>query len=116
MSALERVQVEALLRRGLSGLQLHPARGDKRMRLRAVSGLIASGDVVLPEGAPWAAQLVDEAAAFPNGAHDDMLDTLSQALSVLAKGPASVATPQRQVAPPPPTTPGAPIRRRVIRA
>lgn len=113
MTALERVQVEALLRRGLSGLQLHPARGDKRMRLRAVSGLIASGDVVLPEGAPWATALVDEAAAFPNGAHDDQLDALSQALSVLAKGPSSVATPTRMVAPPPPTTPGAPIRRRI---
>lgn len=111
MSALERHQVEVLLRRGLSGLQAVVPRGDKRMRLRAVSGLIASGDVVLPEGAPWAAQLVDEAAAFPNGAHDDQLDALSQALQALAKGPASVAAPTRIVRPGPVATPGAPLRR-----
>ncbi len=112
MTALERHQTELILRRGLSGLIAVVPHGDKRMRLRAVSGLIASGDVVLPEGAPWAASLVDEAASFPNGAHDDQLDALSQALQALAKGPASVAAPTRMVRPPAPTTPGAPIRRR----
>lgn len=116
MTALERGATELLLRRGLSGLTAVVPHGDKRMRLRAVSGLIASGDVVLPEGAPWAATLVDEAASFPNGAHDDQLDALSQALQALAKGPASVAAPQRVVRPPRLATPGAPIIRRGIRA
>jgi phage terminase large subunit-like protein len=112
MSPTERVAVEQLIRRGLSGLQLIPVRGDKAMRLRAVSGLIASGDVILPEHTSWAHAVVDEAAAFPNGAHDDQLDALSQALQALAKGPASLGTPRRSLAPPPATTPGAPIRRR----
>jgi phage terminase large subunit-like protein len=112
LNPIERVQVEALMRRGLSGLQLINVRGDKRMRLRAVSGLIASGDVVLPENATFAHQLVDEAAAFPNGAHDDMLDSLSQALQALAKGPAKLGTPRRHLGPPVLQTPGSPLRRR----
>lgn len=117
MTSLERVQVEALIRRGLSGLTLNTVRGDKRMRLRAVSGLISSGDVVLPEGAPFAHSLVDEAAAFPNGAHDDQLDALSQALQVLHKGPAGVSAPKRSVRDAPQVTPGGAIaRRRTIRA
>lgn len=114
MTPLERVQVEAVVRQGVSGLVGVTPRGDKRMRLRAVSGLIASGDVVLPEGSPWAMALVDEAAAFPNGSHDDQLDALSQALTALAKGPASVAAPQRIVRGAAPTTPGQPIVRRQL--
>lgn len=113
MSPIERTQVEALLRRGLSGIQLIGVHGDKRMRLRAISGLIAAGDVVLPEGRTWAGQLVDEAASFPNGAHDDQLDALSQALAALARGSGSVAQPRRQVHGAPIATPGAPLRRRL---
>ena len=116
MSPIERIRVEQLLRRGLSGISLVPVHGDKRMRLRAVSGLIAAGDVVLPEGAPWAHALVDEAASFPNGAHDDQLDALSQALQALARGPSTVATGSRRVVGAPAQTPGGPIQRRRIRA
>jgi hypothetical protein len=35
--------------------------------------------------------LLDEIAAFPDGAHDDQIDTMSQALLKLAQGDAGVA-------------------------
>lgn len=31
--------------------------------------------VFLPADAPWLADFVDELAAFPNGVHDDMVDS-----------------------------------------
>ena len=76
----EAQRVQDLVRRGMSGLIPIEPKGDKSVRLRAVSGLIEAGNVYLPENAPWALTLVNEAASFPNGANDDQLDALSQAL------------------------------------
>jgi hypothetical protein len=39
--------------------------------------------VFLPRGAVWVSDFVDQAAAFPNAAHDDMVDSASQALGYL---------------------------------
>ena len=57
----------------------------KEARASAVSTYAESGNVYLPdpELAPWVPALVDEAAAFPAGTHDDQVDALSQALSRL---------------------------------
>lgn len=57
----------------------------KQARCAAVSPYVESGNVFLPapELAPWVAGLVDEAASFPNGAHDDQVDGLTQALNRL---------------------------------
>lgn len=54
----------------------------KEARAAAVSPLVEAGNVHLPvpELAPWVAGLVEEAAGFPNGAHDDQVDAMSQAL------------------------------------
>lgn len=90
MTADERAAVQLLVRQGIPGLLPVNPKGSKSVRLRAVSGLIEAGNVHLPERASWAPGLVDEAAAFPNGAHDDQVDTLSQALSKLSRGKASV--------------------------
>jgi predicted phage terminase large subunit-like protein len=32
---------------------------------------------------PWVTALIEEAAVFPNGSHDDMVDAATQALSKL---------------------------------
>lgn len=91
----ERQRVQALLRAGLSGLIPITPKGPKPVRARAVSPLLEAGDVWLPTAAEltWGAQLVDEAAAFPNGSHDDQVDTFSQALNWLSdRGPTTVAT------------------------
>jgi len=50
---------------------------------------VEAGNVVLPapEIAPWVSELMEEAAGFPNAAHDDRVDALSQALNRLLLNP-----------------------------
>jgi predicted phage terminase large subunit-like protein len=54
--------------------------GGKEARANAVSPQVESGNVYLPDGAPWLDEWVDEFSSFPKGAHDDQVDALSQAL------------------------------------
>jgi predicted phage terminase large subunit-like protein len=51
-------------------------------RAAAVSPLIEAGNVYLlhPQYAPWVDDFIEECAAFPNGAHDDQVDAMTQAL------------------------------------
>ena len=58
-------------------------RGGKVARVNAVSAAIESGHVYVPEDAPWLSEYLDQWSAFPAGAHDDMVDSSSQALSYL---------------------------------
>jgi predicted phage terminase large subunit-like protein len=57
--------------------------GGKVARAMAVSPLIEAGNVYLPHPlyAPWVNDFIEECAAFPNGAHDDQVDAMTQALS-----------------------------------
>lgn len=55
-------------------------RGDKIDRLEGVTGLMESGRVRLPESAPWVADYLSELCTFPMAAHDDQVDSTSQAL------------------------------------
>jgi predicted phage terminase large subunit-like protein len=48
---------------------------DKLSRANAVAPILESGMVWYPEGKEWAEELVEECAAFPNGANDDQVDT-----------------------------------------
>jgi predicted phage terminase large subunit-like protein len=57
--------------------------GGKESRIRAAAPQIEAGNVWLPNNAPWANQLVEEAAAFPVGRHDDAIDSTAQALNYL---------------------------------
>jgi len=52
---------------------------DKVSRAHAVAPILESGMVWTPE-TEWAQELVEECAAFPNGDHDDMVDSTTQAL------------------------------------
>jgi predicted phage terminase large subunit-like protein len=56
---------------------------DKVARTQAVTPLIEAGKVFLPESAPWLADFLDELAAFPTGVHDDVVDSVTQALNYL---------------------------------
>jgi predicted phage terminase large subunit-like protein len=63
-----------------------PGKGqDKIARLNAVSDIIASGKVWVPE-TRWAEELVDEIAEFPSGAHDDLVDATTLALMRFRQG------------------------------
>ena len=63
-----------------------PSKGsDKIARVNAVSDLFASGMVWRPE-TKWADELVEEVASFPNGDHDDLVDSTTQALLRFRQG------------------------------
>ncbi|AMJ61097.1 hypothetical protein AXW83_13060 [Bosea sp. PAMC 26642] len=59
-------------------------RYDKQTRFIMQSARFESGQVHVPEEAPWLAAWLNELLAFPNGRHDDQVDSTSQALSYLA--------------------------------
>ena len=65
-------------------------RNSKEARASAVAPLIEAGGVELPSFEPFAHDLVEECAAFPNGAHDDQVDALTQLLHrwFIVSGPA----------------------------
>jgi predicted phage terminase large subunit-like protein len=80
--------------------------GGKKARAEAVAPFIEAGNVLLPTAAVAAMQpdisfdpdeLIVEATAFPNGAHDDQVDATSQALAKLylrPSGPATIHVPR----------------------
>jgi predicted phage terminase large subunit-like protein len=61
--------------------------GDKETRADPVSSVINRGDcyVVLDES--WNRDFVEELRTFPRGAHDDIVDALSDAYNTLADAP-----------------------------
>jgi predicted phage terminase large subunit-like protein len=62
-----------------------PGGKDKVARLQAVLPFIETGKVFIPAKAAWVNDYLDELAAFPGGAHDDWVDSTSQALAFLKK-------------------------------
>ncbi len=58
-------------------------KGGKVSRVNAVSPAIESGHVFLPQGEPWLEAFLEQWTAFPASAHDDMVDSSTQALSYL---------------------------------
>lgn len=106
VTAAERDQVQATIRRGLVGLLPEEPKGDKLARARAHAGLVQSGHVELVER-PWATHLVNEAASFPDEPND-CVDALSQALKLLRLGGQAQVASHRSRA----WTPAGPVRRR----
>jgi predicted phage terminase large subunit-like protein len=71
---------------GIPVMEFAPTRGqDKIARVNAVTDLFASGMVWAPER-KWADDVIEECAAFPAGEHDDLVDSLSQALLRFRQG------------------------------
>jgi len=65
---------------GIPVSEFTPSRGnDKISRVNAVSDLFASSMVWAPP-TRWAEELIEQFAVFPNGAHDDLVDSATQAL------------------------------------
>jgi predicted phage terminase large subunit-like protein len=69
------------------GVPVHANRpvGDKVVRMSAQTARIEEGRVFLPESAPWLEDFRSEVMAFPNGRHDDQVDSLAQALAWFTK-------------------------------
>ena len=71
-----------VLQREMFCIPVNP-KGGKEARVNAISPAIESGHVFLPENMPWLEAFMDQFSAFPAGAHDDMVDSTSQALAFL---------------------------------
>ena len=56
--------------------------GGKIARAQAISPLVEAGNIYLPhpDFAPWVNDFIEECVQFPNGAHDDQVDAMTQAL------------------------------------
>jgi predicted phage terminase large subunit-like protein len=71
---------------GIPVQEFTPSKGnDKIARLNAVADLFASGHVWVPNTS-WAEELVEEVASFPSGEHDDLVDSMTQALLRYRRG------------------------------
>lgn len=68
--------------------------GGKVSRVNAISPAIERGDVYLPRFASFTEDFIKEFSAFPNGAHDDQVDSCSQALNRMIFVDADVIAPQ----------------------
>ena len=72
--------IQELRQMGIPVQEFVPSKGnDKIARVNAVTDLFASGMVWHPD-TRWAHELIDEVADFPNGEHDDLVDSMTQAL------------------------------------
>ena len=75
-----------LRKMGIPVQDFTPTKGnDKISRVNAVADLFSSGIIWIPE-TRWAQELVEEVADFPNGANDDLVDSMSQALLRFRQG------------------------------
>lgn len=71
---------------GIPVQEFTPTAGeDKIMRANGVSDMFASGMVWIPD-TKWAEEVIEECAEFPNGDHDDYVDTVTQALLRIRRG------------------------------
>ena len=75
-----------LRRMGIPVQEYTPTKGnDKISRLNSIADIFASGFVWAPD-TRWAEEVIDEVASFPAGEHDDLVDTVSQALMRFRQG------------------------------
>ena len=79
--------VIATLKSKIVGLIPVEPDGGKIARTNAVAPTVEAGNVYLPHPllVPWVNGFIEECAAFPNGAHDDQVDSASQAINRLAR-------------------------------
>ncbi len=71
--------IQELRRMGKSAIAVKPDK-DKITRMSIESTKFESGSVYFPEHASWLAEVEAELFSFPNGRHDDIVDSISQAL------------------------------------
>jgi len=71
---------------GIPVVNFTPSRGnDKVTRVHSVSPLFEAGMVWAPD-TTFADEMIEEVAAFPNGEHDDLVDSMTQALMRYRQG------------------------------
>jgi predicted phage terminase large subunit-like protein len=78
--------IQELIAGGLHAVTRYQPQFDKVMRMHAQTAMIENGFVHLPDAAPWLAQYLHEVTSFPNGRHDDQLDSTAQMLDWFKRG------------------------------
>ena len=71
----------SVLKKQIHGITPITPTESKLERAYAVTPLIEAGNVYIPESATWLANFEDELLNFPAGAHDDQVDSMTQALN-----------------------------------
>lgn len=75
--------LQELRRDGIYKLKDVKPKGSKEMRMTTQTAVIEGGYVYLPKSAPWLQDYEHELMLFPVGAHDDQVDSTSQALAYI---------------------------------
>jgi len=72
--------IQELIADGCHGVTRYQPTTDKIMRMHAQTAMIENGFVSIPQSAPWLAEYLHEMTVFPNGKHDDQVDSTAQFL------------------------------------
>jgi predicted phage terminase large subunit-like protein len=78
--------IQELVAERLYAVTRYQPQSDKVMRLHAQTAMIENGFVHLPDAAPWRARYLHEMTTFPNGRHDDQVDSTAQMLDWFKRG------------------------------
>lgn len=71
----------SVLSQKIDGIMPITPKESKLARLQAVLPMLEAGNVYLPANAIWIEDFINECLQFPNGKHDDQVDSMSQALT-----------------------------------
>jgi len=76
-----------LRKMGIPVVNYTPSKGnDKHSRVNAVSPIFESGMIWAPKEKSFAQEVIEECAAFPYGDHDDLVDSMTQAILRFRQG------------------------------
>ena len=76
-----------LRKMGIPVINFTPSKGnDKHTRVNSVSPLFESGRIWAPKEMEFAQDVIEECAAFPYGDHDDLVDSMTQAVMRFRQG------------------------------
>jgi predicted phage terminase large subunit-like protein len=78
--------IQELTREGLFAVTRYKPQFDKVMRMHAQTAMIENGCVRVPDKAPWLAEYLNEMTVFPNGRHDDQVDSTAQMFDWFKEG------------------------------
>jgi len=84
--------IQELIADGLYAVTRYQPQFDKVMRMHAQTAMIENGFVHLPDAAPWLAAYLHEITTFPNGRHDDQVDSTAQMLDWFKQAGTGVPT------------------------
>jgi phage terminase large subunit-like protein len=77
--------IQELIADGCYGVTRYQPTTDKIMRMHAQTAMIENGFVSIPQSAPWLDEYLHEMTVFPNGKHDDQVDSTAQFLDWFKK-------------------------------